>query len=156
MRRVAWLIAAMAPVLLAACANPLHTAAEHRSPHLASLSGDEVLRTDMKPSRGDVVGLGGSLIGQLAAGTPGGALLGFSGQMAGGNRVAKAAGSTLGALVGSILGPLGSMVGGLIGGYAGGQSDTDDPDPTPHLAGADPGVRYIDDLDLGPRREKAS
>ncbi len=151
MRRVTWLIAAVAPVLVAACADPLHTAAER--PRLAHLSGDEILQTDMKPSRGDIAGFGGSLIGQLAAGTPGGALLGFGGQMSGGNSVGKALGSTLGTLAGSILGPLGSMLGGLIGGYAG---DRLDAEPNSELAGADPGDRYIDDLDLGPRREKTS
>ncbi len=152
MRRLTWLIVAVAPVLVAACADPLHMAGGH-SPRLAHLSGDEVLQSDMTPSKGDVVGFGGSMLGQLAAGVPGGALLGFGGQMTGGNSVGKAVGSTLGTLAGSILGPLGSMLGGLLGGYAGDQLHAG---PATELAGAEPGGRYIDDLDLGPRREKAS
>lgn len=154
MRRVTWLLAAAVPVLVAACAGPLHTATELHSTRLTALSGDEVLRTDMGPSKGDIAGLGGSVIGQLAAGAPGGALLGFSGQMAGGNQIGKAVGSTLGALVGSVLGPLGSMIGSLVGGYAGDRLGSDNAEPT--LEAAAPGAGYIDALDFGPLREKAS
>lgn len=154
MRRVTWILAATAPVLIAACAGPLHMATELHPAQLTSLSGDEVLRTDMSPSKGDIVGLGGSVIGQLAAGAPGGALLGFSGQMAGGNQIGKAVGSTLGALAGSVLGPLGSMIGSLVGGYAGDRHGSDNAEAT--LQAAAPGAGYIDALDFGPPREKAS
>ena len=155
MPRMTWLFAAVASVLVTACVDPLlDTVAEPRSPRLASLSGDEVLQPDLQPSKGDIVGLGGSLIGQFAAGVPGGALLGFGGQVAGGNQVGKAVGSTLGALVGSVLGPVGSVIGSLVGGYAGDRHGSDDTEAT--LQAAAPGAAYIDDLDLGRPREKSS
>lgn len=150
MRRVVRLIATMVPVLLAGCADPLHSAADRRLLPMAYLSSDESLLTELAPSNGDIAGFGGSLAGKLAAGAPGGAVLGLGGQLAGGNGVGKATGSTLGGLLGSMLGPLGSMIGSLFGGYIGEQTDSGNS----RAVAAGPG--YIDALDLGPHREKAS
>jgi len=152
MRRVVRLIAVAAAVQMAGCADPQIAGLEQSSPRLAYLPGNETLPTDLIPSRGEVAGFGGSLIGKLAAGAPGGAVLGLSGQLAGGNGVGKAAGSTLGGLLGSVLGPLGSVIGSLVGGYVGDQPNSSENS----LAAAEPGPGYIDALDLGPSREKAS
>lgn len=169
MRRTVWFPAIVATALLAACAPSRDPSSElsmsmAKPTRTAGLPGvvmrltkndeadDPTSLVDLTPSKGDVVGFGGSLIGELAAGVPGGAVLGLSGQLAGGNGVGKAAGSTLGAILGSMLGPFGSMVGSLFGGYVGEQHDSRNSE----MAAAGPGPAYIESLDFGPPREKAS
>jgi hypothetical protein len=119
-----------------------------RRRHEDAKPGEGDFAIDVTPSKGDVFGLGGSVLGDAAAGLPGGAALGFSGQVAGGNKVGKAMGSTLGALLGSVFGPIGGIFGGVAGGYAGKQihhalADND-------ASQDDFGPLYIDGMDTGP------
>lgn len=169
MRTAPWPILLLTPALLLACSgtssteqpvtpnSPTLADASHPAPRLTvamlrdaerqRLANDTVesqLARHLAPSQGDVIGFGGSLLGDVAAGLPGGAALGFGGQVAGGNSLVKAVGSTVGALLGSMLGPIGSIVGSVAGGIAGRglQGGAD--------GGADPGPIYIDGMDTGP------
>lgn len=170
--RKAWLIVLLAPALAAACvggqealgpSNPEPLRAQATSTaaprltvamlraielekHQAQDSADTVSR-HLTPSPGDVFGLSGSVLGDVVAGLPGGAALGFGGQVAGGNDLGKAVGSTVGALIGSILGPIGSLVGSVAGGAAGKQIDTAVSQPA-DAYGLTP--NYIEGLDTGP------
>lgn len=108
---------------------------------------DDDLSQALAPSQGDVFGVGGTVLGDAAAGLPGGAALGFGGQVAGGNKLGKAMGSTLGGLLGAALGPLGGIAGSVVGGFVGKQmqqaaADEQTPDQL--------GPIYIDGMDTGP------
>lgn len=165
MHKARWPILLLTPALLLACSGtssteqpvtpdsptlaeaPRLTVSMLRDAERQRLANDTVesqLARHLAPSRGDVIGFGGSLLGDVAAGLPGGAALGFGGQVAGGNSLVKAVGSTVGALLGSVLGPIGSIVGSVAGGFAGrglqGEADSV----------ADPGPIYIDGMDTGP------
>lgn len=163
MRR-AWPVLLFAPALLLGCAGSIDTSrtttAAASSPRLtvamlrqaelqrqANAQADELMQA-LAPSQGDVIGLGGSFLGDLAGGLPGGAALNLGGQMAGGNTVAKSIGSTVGGLLGAVLGPIGGILGSFAGGFAGKQVHSamiEDPE-----SWADPGAIYIEGMDTGP------
>lgn len=170
--RKSWMIVLLAPALAAGCGGgqeglspsnpetPRVQASGTTAPRLTvamlraielerqqARDSEDAVSRHITPSPGDVAGLGGNVLGDVVAGLPGGAALGFGGQIAGGNDLGKAVGSTLGALVGSILGPIGSVVGSVAGGAAGTQLD--------HAASRPDGERdggpvYIEGIDTGP------
>lgn len=171
--RKRWLIVLLAPALAAACmggqenlslsspepprlsatgspAPPRLTVAMLRSIEFEKRQArdpEDVAGRHLAPSPGDVIGLGGSVLGDVVAGLPGGAALGFGGQVAGGNELGKAVGSTLGAVIGSLLGPIGSLVGSVAGGAAGTQIDLAVSGPDREF---DLGPLYIEGIDTGP------